>query len=291
MDWDEDSLSARDESTTPAQQVLKKVVIPTNSHSSIGSSLSSVRDQSSGYDTPATSAVATPMELPVKPSSFAMSTGRMGDLAKGKQKRSQVDELLEADALLAQSLQEQEYGEKPQSGIKSKRARKAPIEDSDDEVSLLSDVPVESSLDIDDSEVPKSRRPKVAPRTSLPSRTARDSAKKSMKGRASIQIIDSEDSGLSDYVSDGSVFLSDLNTEVFDDSEEGDEDADVVASTHDATGTITGSDPAAATPRRRQRRRAPVVRARSSWRSRQMQGMMDRVRQSFMPTSALWQIY
>lgn len=292
MDWDEDPLSSREETTTSAQQVLEKVVVPMNSPPSVASSLSSARDQSSEYDTPATSAVATPAESLGKATSSVMTTGRTGKAAKGKRKRSEVDELVEADALLAKSLQEQEYDEDPQVGTKSKTARKAPIEDSDDEVSLLSDVAMGNSPDaddIDDSEevnATTSRRRKAVPRISLPSRAARDSAKKSLKDRASHQVIDSEDSGLSDHASDESVFLSDIDSDAFHDSEEGDEDLDVARSTNGMTGTNTASALATATQARRQRGGAPSAQARQSWRDRRIQGLVDRVCYCFRPALA-----
>lgn len=57
---------------------------------------------------------------------------------KGKRKRSEGDEFMEADALLAQRLQEQEYGEDQAAAPRRRGRRNGPIEDSED--SLLSDL-------------------------------------------------------------------------------------------------------------------------------------------------------
>lgn len=291
IDWDDDSLTAKEGNTTPAQQIMRKVVIPMNGRLSVDSSLSSARDQSSDYDTPATSAAATPAESLVKVSTSLMSTGRSGKPAKGKRKRSQVDEMVEADALLAQSLQEQEYDEEPPAGKRSKRAGKALVEDSDDEVSLLSDAPMERSVDVDDSEAtdaPQRRRRKTTPRTSLPSRAARDCAKKSMTDNLSHQIVDSEDSDLSDNESDESVFLSDLDFDVFDDTEAEEEVLNVVGTSNDATGLNAAIAPANAIPARRRLGGAPSARVRLSRRARQMQGLVDRVRYCSGSALDLW---
>ncbi|KAK4698036.1 DNA repair protein RAD16, partial [Lecanoromycetidae sp. Uapishka_2] len=280
MDYDEGLLSTDEQTAMPPQQVLRKVVIPMTSRSSVGSSLSSARDQSSEYETPATSAVATPAESLVKGSISIMPTKWSGILTKGKRKRSQADELIETDALLAQSLQEQEYDDE-ESVVEnnSKRARKATVEDSGDELSSLSDVLIESSIDVDDSEAPEApqrRSRKAVQRMSLPSRVARDSARKAMNDKLSHQVIDSEDSGLSDHASDESVFPSGLDSDIFEDSEEGDEDHDVLDISHDVAGINTASATTTATPTGRRIRRALPARVRSSGRGRQSHWLVDR---------------
>lgn len=278
IDWDEDSPSVRENTSTPAQQVFKNVVIPMTSRSSVGSSLSSARGQSSEYDTPATSAAATPAESLVKGSMSGFASRIPATVANGKRKRSQVDELLEADALLARSMQEQEYDEQPV-GIMRKRARAASFEDSDDGSSLLFDALKENSVDVDDSEMdaPQLRRHLTAPRTALPARAARNTAKNSIRDKLTHEVIDSESSGLSDHPSDDSVFLSDLDSDVFNDSEAEVEMLNVAGPSNDVTGTNAASAPIAATPIRRRRRGAPSARVRLSRRERQLQGLGDRV--------------
>lgn len=145
-DLDEKPSLAKEKTHRFPQQVLKKVVIPVNGRSSITSSLSSVRDHSSEYDTPGTSVVVTPAESLMKGERSSTRPSRISSNTsyqpkgpfKGKRKRLEGDEFMEADALLAQRLQEQEYGE-DQNAIPTLRGiRNGPIEDSED--SLLSDL-------------------------------------------------------------------------------------------------------------------------------------------------------
>lgn len=273
-------------------QVLKKVVIPVNSRSSIASSLSSVRDQSSEYDTPGTSVVATPAESLMKEERSFRHQGSIStnpssyqpeEPYKGKRKRSQVDELVQADALLAQKLQEQEYGVDQEAAARSRRARHGLVADSEE--SLLSDSSRERSPDLDDfpefdipitgkptgrrchalpsqdtlvdvngdrsqgesfhenevSETPmlRSKRVKTDHRTTLPSRAARDSANKSIKDRTSRNVLDSEDSELSDHSDDVSFFDSDIDSDVFEDSEDADE---VVAIANSLTTAVVANE-------------------------------------------------
>ena len=173
IDLDEEPLSAKEKGNQLPRQVLQKVVIPVNGRSSIASSLSSVRDQSSEYDTPGTSVAVTPAESLVKEDrSFkrpkrvisSIPSYQSEEPCKGKRKRLETDELIEADAQLARSLQEQEYGE--DQGLTSRpRQTRAPdglIVDSEDE-SLLSDLSGEHSLhpgDFPVIDMPSSREPK-----------------------------------------------------------------------------------------------------------------------------------
>ncbi|KAI4198594.1 MAG: hypothetical protein LQ350_005185 [Teloschistes chrysophthalmus] len=186
--------------------------IPSPSVSSHGSALSSVRGRSSDYETPGTSAIVTPAEsLGKGVRSFSrQSKSSRGSLLgiddtslKGKRKRDVIglDDTADADAILARALQEEEYAAED---VKSKKARRAPralIQDSDDELDLLSDLEDEDVMEVD----PIPRKPSGAnARSSLPSRSARDEAKKSIRRKASRQIQDSEESALSDV----SEFLS-----------------------------------------------------------------------------------
>ena len=157
---DEESVSAKGNTSRHPPQVLKEVAIPLGSRSSFSSSLSSVRDESSEYDTPGTSTVVTPAESlmkegqPIKRSSRISSsnmTCHSEQSFKGKRKRMVVDELLEADAILARELQEQEYGKDEQVAAKPRSVRNGLVEDSEE--SLLSGSRGENSLEAGDSAV------------------------------------------------------------------------------------------------------------------------------------------
>lgn len=177
-DLDEKPLLVNDKTHRFPQQVVKKVVIPVNGRSSIASSLSSVRDNSSGYDTPGTSVVVTPAESLMKgerstkhPSRISSDTfNQPEDIFKGKRKRLEVDEFIEADALLAQRLQEQEYGEDQDVAPRLSRTRNGSIEDS--EVSLLSDLSQENLPDPDELDMPTSAMPNRRRIKTLPPQAA-----------------------------------------------------------------------------------------------------------------------
>ena len=258
MDCDEDPPSGKESSITTVQHVLKRVVIPTSNRTSIGSSLSSVRDHSSEYDTPATSAVATPAESFVRERTLGSQLKASGRLDRGKRKRAGADDQLEADAALARSLQEREYDEEPKPGRTSRGARQGLVNDSDEGIDELfatsylatanisdADVPLSrrtkpdrlapfpppdrppgKSLDRDDDDdesLPRRKRVKPALRASLPSRAARTSATKSLKDSGSRLIQDSDDSELSelsDTSSDASVFESEVDSDDMEDSDE-----------------------------------------------------------------------
>ena len=258
MGCDEEPPSGKESSIATVQQVLKRVAIPMSNRTSTGSSLSSVRDQSSEYDTPATSAVATPAESFVKERTRGFQLKAAGKLDKGKRERAEADDQLEADAALARSLQEREYDEEPTFGRRSRGVRQSFVNDSDEEVDDLIATSNLSTANISDADIPLSRRTKLdrlapfpppkrpsgvslddednddesilrrkrvkpTPRTSLPSRAARASATKSLKDGGSRLIIDSDDSGLSelsDASSDASVFASEVDSDDMEDSDE-----------------------------------------------------------------------
>ena len=250
-------------------------ILPSQSPSSIGSTLSTSRDHSTEYDTPATSAIVTPAESLGK----SLSSKPLGDplrrtlphskamtATKGKRKRDDVDELVEADALLAQALQEEEYGEeKPMRG----RPRKAPrnlVNDSDDD-SVLSDLPLEDSDDVD---LPVTKRAKKSERPSLPTRAARENAKKSITAKASRGVMDTDDSD------DISFTYSDTDFDSMDDLVD---EIDAIlppstsmtdAPTPAATTAPSNRSNAARRARRRDTRRV-------NWRQRLQDGMESRV--------------
>jgi len=315
---------ARGESSRTGQ-FLRKVVVPVNSHSSIRSSISSVRDQSSEYDTPATSVAVTPAESYVKEgltgqrsaksTKTSLPKMRYETLATRKRKRAEEDELMEADDRLAQTLQEEEYEEQPaHSGPKyRKRAR---VEDSEDEEPFSSSAPNDSltpallrsrkarpaskfplrtrdsdeggSEEVTDvsikAKAPKPNKAKITRRMALPSRAARDSAKKSLQDAEMRQIVDSEDSILSDNLSDVSLFASDLDSDAFQAS--GDSDDDVAESAEEFVNTMNAgarmaavsATPVSAVATSRRRRRAPATQTTNPNRSRRrLRGFEDRV--------------
>lgn len=271
--------------------LLKEVAIPTSrvsgsrgrigrvlasqSPSSIGSALSTSRDRSIEYDTPATSAAVTPAESLSKSSlskplgnhvSRTLANTRTMANTKGKRKREDVDELVEADALLAQALQEEEYGEKmPQRG-RPKKTLRSLVDDSDGD-SILSDAPQE---DPDEVDMPKTKRTRKNSRPSLPTRAARESAKQSITAKASREVLDTDDSD------DISFTYSDAD---FDSLEEIDDDEDILLpapSTAAAATTAPTNNPGNPSPVRRRARRQDRQRG-NNWRERMQRGMDSRV--------------
>lgn len=267
--------SQRTNQSLSAKATLKEVVIlsppvkrpsnhvrsipPSQSPSSDDSALSSVRGQSSEYDTPGTSTAVTPAESlggrgSLTGNSRKAGRGRpMGQLARiGIQNKRKHEDIL-GDALLAQALQEEEYGEdKPTRGL-AKRRKIIAMEDSEGEDLSLSDV---DDLDPVEAGDHSAKKMKVGGCLSLPTRTARASAIKSMTNNIPREIMDtdSDDSGLSEYNFDdepedfeGSD-PSDDETSTFGFAAPGDADAATVASNRSA---------AASTARRRGRRMAP----------------------------------
>lgn len=181
---------------------------PSQSSSADGSALSSVRGQSSEYDTPGTSTVVTPAEsLGGRRSLTGISRnagrgGSMGQVAQfGIHNKRKHEDIL-GDALLAQALQEEEYREEKQKGGLAKRRRTIAVDDFEGEDLSVSDVD-----DIDPIEAghQPAKKIKNGGRLSLPTRAARESAIKSMTTKVPREIMDtdSDDSELSEYNSDG----------------------------------------------------------------------------------------
>lgn len=182
-----------------------KRVLPSQSPESSFSGLSSLGGQFSDDETPETSAIMTPAESLTKRETLARPLSKpTGEKDKtqmteagvsNKRKRGHVDD----DALLAQMLQDREYQKDLSRNGLAKRRRRNAIEDSGDDLSPPDVIEVSSSE--------TDHRPSKGRRThrtlSLPSRAARESAKKSIKAEISRKILDtdSDDSGLSDYIS------------------------------------------------------------------------------------------
>ncbi|MCJ1391158.1 DNA repair protein rad16 [Xylographa bjoerkii] len=278
---------------------------PAASHSpsAASSALSSYRETSNEDDTPFTSAAVTPAELSIdgrktKLLTEGMSNSLLNNIrrrgistpsslgGKGKRKRTMDDETAEQvidDEFLAQSLQEQEYAESDvRPSIPKKRGRKSKVLDSEEE--LDNSMEVSSQVDNDLSSRRSSiqhdrervKRVKTIGSTSLPSRAARDSARKSIAEKASMIILDSDDEELSEM----SVYDSDLDSEL----EYSDLDDD---DTVDPTDLATAAEITAApqtlpsAPRRRRDRLAQTNSAEVSRRSRRypwLTGRADRER-------------
>ena len=235
------------------------------SPSSDGSALSSVRGQSSEYETPGTSTVVTPAEsLGRRGSLIGISekTGRgrpMGQLAQVGIHNKRMHEDILGDALLAQALQEDEYREdKPARGF-AKRRRTVPIEDSQDEDLSLSDV---HDVDLLETGHQPAKKIKTGGHLSLPTRVGRESAIKSMTDKVYREIMDtdSDDSDLSQY-------NIDEDLEDFEGSDASDDDMSGLRFTAPgeadaATATVASNRAAAAsTVRLRGRNMAPRVTA------------------------------
>ncbi|KAL8730443.1 MAG: hypothetical protein Q9166_004081 [cf. Caloplaca sp. 2 TL-2023] len=246
-DVDSDTVPVSIKKSTNAEiekKILKEVAIPPStfkvptrpsqrvsspSPSSSVSALSSIRDQSIDYDTPGTSAAVTPAESlgkghrPFRSKSNRASLLGMesGSTSKGKRKRdlSGTDDIVDADALLARALQEEEYAEddvKP--SLVRRRAPKTPIHDTHDEMDSLSEPSGDDPVVLGSS---SRKRPKFSGRSSLPSRSARDEAKRSIKRKFSQQIQDSDESAMSDL----SEFISEADSDDFEESEAIEDDA------------------------------------------------------------------
>ncbi|MCJ1474680.1 DNA repair protein rad16 [Lambiella insularis] len=273
-------------------KILKAVAIPitrsrrlpqrertASSHipSTSSSILSSDREDSKDYDTPFTSAAVTPAEFSMDSRKASVLVGKLnkGSLSsntqqgqstpstlggKGKRKRDveeEIDEQVMDDALLAQSLQEQEYAESEvQPNNARKRGRKSKILDTEDDIDDTMEISSQlngglssrrSSVQHDRERVKKVRS---IGGTSLPSRAARDGARKSIAEKASIVALDSDDdkeSELSDY---DSALDSELEYSDLDDDDDAVDPTDLAAAAEitAAPGTLPS------TARRRQRR-------------------------------------
>ena len=319
MDFDENDVF---QPTKPKKrstaQVLKNVVVPGNSRSSLRSSLSSVHDQLTDYDTPATSVDVTPAESLVKEESagrkLSQNVGSHGVIgsytsAKGKRKRMAENGFLEADARLAQALQEEEYKQQPTHPDR-KRTKESCIEDSEDEP-FSSSAPnigltptgsttrkrrpapkphLRSERFSDESngvaadnnmalELPRTKKSRTSLSSSLPSRAARDIAKTSLKDIESQLIPDSEDDDLSSDLSDVSMFSSESDSDENEGFERSDEEDDEImeGSSNMANAVVENHTPPGAATLTTDRRRASAARNGNFRRSRLATVREDRV--------------
>ena len=216
---DTDRNNADDDSTHCHSQVLKKVVIPA-SRSSLGSSLSSVRDQSSEVDTPATSAIMTPAEPPPKKRRRSVvASAPIGQISvlMGKRRRTTKDDLLVADGLLAETLQNGEWAEEMSHHSTSRQERIVPISD---EPNVSMDVNVFEGEGLSGNDVPSRKRRRTSYLSLSCSSRASSRTRKSFKLRTTRPVLDSEDDDLSES-SDVSAFtVGKDDPATFEDSED-----------------------------------------------------------------------
>ncbi|KAL8773128.1 MAG: hypothetical protein Q9209_001804 [Squamulea sp. 1 TL-2023] len=281
------------------KKILKAVAIPSagfkvpvppsryfsrRSPSSSVSALSSIRDQSiEDYDTPGTSAVVTPAESldrgrrspgqPRKLHRGSLLSMEDGSTTYGKRKRvtSAAANFIDADALIAAALQEEEYAGNDGKSSSAKRANKKSILDSDEDMETLSEI-TDDPIELNTL---SRKRPKLSGHPSLPSRSARDQAKQTIRRKAYQKIPNSDESDVSEF----SEVISELDS---DDSEafEASEDESVAAgqassSVLPTTTPINTSTAAmrAANRRNRTNRQASSQGGPRGWRAR----MVDRL--------------
>lgn len=244
---------------------------PSPTVSTASSALSQYREYSNDYETPETSAAATPAESSIhgrrinllanhknKTLTMRRATTQAPSLReKGKRKRTKEDDEAE-DFMLAQSLQEAEYAAVETArvlAVPRGRERRSKILDSEDELDDNMDV----SFDVEVESTTRgptglagrggSKRAKLSSGSFLPSRAARDSAKKSIANRASFVVLgtddDDDESELSEYETDLEFEGRDFDIE--EDEDDGDDD--------DVTETNVVGVPISSA--RRRRRRAP----------------------------------
>ncbi|MCJ1251484.1 DNA repair protein rad16 [Trapelia coarctata] len=269
--------------SSSATKVLKEVAIPMRRAAGLGhrapspslstssSALSQYHEYSNEYETPETSAVATPAEsifrgrrtsLLTNHKKHTPSAGRTTTNApsllggKGKRKRTKEDDE-EEDFLFAQSLQAEEYGATETTRVTLEprgrgRSQRFTVPDSEDEgedhISFDAEFNFFTRNSTLRAESGKGKRAKLPSDSFLPSRAARDSAKKSIAKSSSLAVPgtdDDDDLELSEYESD---------LEFEEEDVEFDEDADLVET--DAAGVTLPSTDASGTqpaPHRRPR--------------------------------------
>ena len=223
----------RTDLASSSPQVLKNVVIPA-SRSSLGSSLSSVHCNTSDSETPATSVAVTPADI-LPPKRHIRKLTRtpapvpLASSTKSKRKRTAEDDLLDNDELLARTLQEREWVEDITTKTATKRRRRLIQDSSDDDIGA-SRGESETYQDSSDDDPPFANKGKNVIQNRLPSRAARDSARKAINFKNSRSVQDSEEDDDALELSDISAFTVDQDfSEAFDDSEEAHDNFDAVS--------------------------------------------------------------
>lgn len=270
------------------RRVLKAVSVPTAvpavrsnpvkrkdaspSPSTVGSSRSTGRGHSSGYDTPLTSAVATPAESMMKGEISIRRRGRPAKAISLSQrqsvsKRKWVDaDEVEADAALAQALQAEEYGGVPAEKTTESRKSRRVIEDSDEDESILSEL---SEVEAVKDQAPPNKKAKPNKRTLLPPARAGRAPRDSLTEGARLVIEDTEEDSESEFSLPES-----------GDDDLADEDAPSTASATPApelSGPAASATTTAGATRRRRRRHGPTAAGRQRWNERRIAGLEGRV--------------
>lgn len=232
----------------------KRIILSRSPSPSI-STLSSMHNHSSEYETPGTSIAVTPAESLSTISKNTSISKAMDGTSKGYLQRKRKYEEPDSDTLLAQMLQEEEYQEmKP---VKSVFKRRQTVvkngSDDDDEVDFTDFMKKEDYI----LSLQPSKKLKANTRLSLPTRVARDIAQKSITEKSSHDIIDtdSSESELSEY-------MSDEDLEDPDDSEVAEDDAlenTAMVNTADATANVTSNARSNLSAAQRRRRSAPAA--------------------------------
>lgn len=247
------------------------------------SSLSDFERSNSEYETPNTSTAVTPA-VSLSVASNSANTGSHMDKSGLNSKQNKAkSEKLDGDALLAQTLQEEEYQDVKPIRRNLKRPQRVLMEDTEDEELGFSDPTNRESTKTDHQPI---KRTKTNGRLSLPTRVARNSAQRSITAKMSHEIMDtdSNESELSEFTSDEDT----EDSEEFEASE--DEAIEQVVTTTSAAAARPPATTIATSARRqnlsaaRQRRRnvpaagANRSRHRNDWHSR----MISRVRLSII---------
>ena len=269
----------------PAVRFLKEVAVPVMRHketlllnqrsskspSSTSSVFSSRCDLSGEYDTPGTSVTATPaaFSLEGRKARVSISKSKTNEnisiaklkserplkLTKGKQKRPPsvglAEGQMDSDIRLAKVLQAEEFGEAPAPNLYVSKRRFSKVEDSEDESGSLSEICSDSGTDVSihtqSVEISQSpaKRTKVGGHASLPSRAARNIARKSIAEKVLVDLMDDGDN-----VSDLSDYYCSIDSE--GDIHDSDDSEDLLDSTNSETGTTVHAA-RRVSPRRRRR--------------------------------------
>ena len=240
-------------------QVLKKVEIPAP-RSSLGSSLSSLRDDSSEGQTPATSVAVTPAEYLPKMSNkpcVASTPSVQVPIFKGKRKRTDQGEQTEVDELLAQSVQQREWETDISRRLTSKQQRIVLTSD-DNKMPIVAECSEEDSSSGVDVAVVKRRE--IGRPCLPPLQQNYDNSRNFFGSDDNSNMSDSGDDETAE-LSDVSAFTLALDeSEAFEDSEDGQINSDAASLAESIAAETEASDRALSVtaPQSLQRRDRPA---------------------------------
>lgn len=244
-------------------------------------SLSDLELSNSEYETPNTSTAVTPAVSLSAASKSANTSSHLDKPGLNSKESKAKSAKLDGDALLARTLQEEEYQDVQPIRRNLKRPQKVLMEDTEDEELRFSDSISRESTKNDHQ---STKRTKTNGGLSLPTRVARNSAQRSITEKISREIMDTDSNEF-----ELSEFTSDEDTEDSEEFEASEDEASDHGVTATSTAAATPPAHSTATSARRQnlsaarqrRRSAPAAAAgrsrhRNDWRSR----MISRVRLS-----------